>query len=258
MTRYLVTGCAGFIGSHLDRVAARRRPRRRRRRLLQRQLRARRQAREPRARAQTGTTSSSSRATSPRRRSTSSGRESTSSSTSPASPACARAGATRFETLHPQQRRSPRSACSRRPAPPRASVRLRLLVVDLRRRRARSPRREDATPRAALALRRDQAGRRAPVRALPGELRRRHRRAALLHRLRPAPAPGHGVPAASADAALDGEPIDGLRRRRARPATSPLCATSSRPPAPLRRPRCRRPVYNIGGGAQVSLAQALS
>ena len=49
--RALITGCAGFIGSHLSEVAARRRPLGPRGRLLHRQLRAVAQAREPRARA---------------------------------------------------------------------------------------------------------------------------------------------------------------------------------------------------------------
>ena len=57
------------------------------------------------------------------------------------------------------------------------------------------PTREDAHAAAALALRRDQARRRAAVPALPRRARRRRRRAALLLRLRPAPAARHGVPA---------------------------------------------------------------
>ena len=45
-----------------------------------------------------------------------------------------------------------------------------------------------------LALRRDQAGRRAPLPALRPQLRRAGGGAALLHRVRPAPAARHGVP----------------------------------------------------------------
>ena len=50
LARAVVTGCAGFIGSHLIEPLLAGRARRPRRRLLQRQLRARRQAREPQRR----------------------------------------------------------------------------------------------------------------------------------------------------------------------------------------------------------------
>ena len=105
----------------------------------------------------------------------------------------------------------------------------------------------DAAP--ALALRRDQARGRAPVRALPRGARRRHRRAALLHRLRPAPAPGHGVPPL-----LRGDrarrPIERLRRRP--PDARLHLRRRHRRRDPRRRRSAERAggrVYNVGGGS---------
>ena len=96
--------------------------------------------------------------------------------------------------LRPQQRRGDAAAARGGPRAPRPAARLRVIVVGLRRVRAAA----DARGRAAapaLALRGDQARGRAAVPRLPRQPRRRHRGAALLHRLRPAPAPRHGVPA---------------------------------------------------------------
>ena len=139
---------------------------------------------------------------------------------------------------------------------PGAPDRLRLLVLGVRRVRAAA----DARARraaAAVAVRRDQARRRAAVPALPRQPRRRRRRAALLLGLRTAPAARHGVPAL-----LRG----GRSRARrststataARRATSRSSATSSRPPAPPRwRTASAGEAYNIGGGSRVSLAATL-
>ena len=73
-----------------------------------------------------------------------------------------------------------------------AEIRLRVVLIGLRRRRS-VPDWRDAAAEAGLALRRDQAERRAIGLSLLAQLWRPNRLAALLHRLRPAPAPGHGL-----------------------------------------------------------------
>ena len=127
------------------------------------------------------------------------------------------------------------------------AARLRLVVLDLRRVRAAADARGRAAA-AALALRRDQARGRAAVPRLPRQPRARDGGAALLHRLRPAPAPGHGVPAL-------------LRGRRRAAARSSCSATAARaatsPTSPTSSARSARPgsaegaggrAYNVGGG----------
>ena len=172
MARALVTGCAGFIGSHLTES------------LLadghavlgvdcfNDNYRRARQAREPRHGDRVRRRSSSSPATSSsldvaradragRRRST----------TWRASRACARAGA-RASTATPTTTSPPRSACWRRPTTQRfvyassSSVYGDALSLP-------TPRGHHAAP--ALPLRRDQARRRAPVRALRRGAGPRHR-----------------------------------------------------------------------------------
>ena len=78
------------------------------------------------------------------------------------------------------------------------------------------PMREDVGAPAGLAVRRHEAGGRAPLLPLPRELRRADRVPAVLHGLRPAAAAGHGVPPFHAGGA--DRPADcALRRRRADP-----------------------------------------
>ena len=103
---------------------------------------------------------------------------------------------------------------------------------------------------AALALRGDQDGRRTPVRPLRHELRRAHQQPALLHGLRPPPAAGHGLPQVHRGGPGRAD-LRGLRRRLARPATSPTWATRC-------GPTCWRwpcdeawEVFNTGGGSRV-------
>ena len=93
--------------------------------------------------------------------------------------------------------------------------RLRLVLVRLRRRgRAAAPRRHPLP--AGVPLRRHQAGRRAPGRAVPPQPRPAHDEPALLHRVRPAPAPRHGLPPLpESGPRRQGRPA--LRRRRADP-----------------------------------------
>ena len=247
MARALVTGCAGFIGSHLTEALLGTATRCSASTASTTTTRAPTSARTSRARATT-TRSSSSPATSStldadallerrRRRLPPRGRARRALELGPA-----------LRPLHAPQRRRHPAAAGGDARPPRQALRVRLLVVGLRRRARRCPRHEDDDAAPALPVRRDQARGRAPVRALRRGARRRHRRAALLLRLRPAPAPRHGVPAL-----LRGDRAPASRSRSsataARRATSRSSATSSPPRAPRRRPT-RRPgrVYNIGGG----------
>ena len=102
--RYLVTGAAGFIGSHLSEALRRAGARRRRARLLHRLLRRRAEGGE-RARARDPARSTSRATDRPRR-------ASTGSSTSPASPACAASATSSRPTSTGTC--SPRSGSSRR------------------------------------------------------------------------------------------------------------------------------------------------
>ena len=185
-----------------------------------------------------------------RRRSARCSPAATSSSTSPPSPACARAGA-RASTATCATTSPPRSGCSRRRPPTAgAALRLRLLVLGLRRRRAAA----DARGRhaaAALALRRHQARGRAAVPALPRRARRRRRRAALLLRLRPAPAAGHGVPPLLRGGARAAA-RSSCSATAARRATSPTSPTSSPRPAPPRRARASAGASTTSAAARAS------
>ena len=168
MGRYLLTGAAGFIGSHLARDAARAGPRGRRRRLLH--------AATTRARSRRQT--SRRPASSPgsalhdvdlveadldgagrgRRRHLPPGRPGR---------ACGQLGRGLLDLRAPQHPGHPAGLRGRRAA--RAEGRVRLVVVDLRQRRD-ATRRGRTTGRAALALRRDQARLRAPGAGLPASL----------------------------------------------------------------------------------------
>ena len=103
------------------------------------------------------------------------------------------------------------------------------------------PTSEDVLPAPALSLWRDEARRRAALPALPRGARGGGGRAALLLRLRAAPAPGHGVPSLlprgagrRADPAVRRRPPDArlhLRRRRRRTPHSPRRALRAPPAA---------------------------
>ena len=97
----------------------------------------------------------------------------------------------------------------------RRARRLLLLLLDLRRGRALSDGRGRAAA-AGLAVRDHEARLRAPGAGVHDQLRARRRRAPLLQRLRAAAAPGHGVPADPRRARLR-RAVRALRRRRAEP-----------------------------------------
>ena len=99
---------------------------------------------------------------------------------------------TRFETYIRNNVLATQHLLDAARAHPGEAARLRLFVVDLRTGRA-LPDARGRRSGAAIAVRRDQADRRAPLRHLSGQLRRRCGHPALLLGLRPAPAPGHGV-----------------------------------------------------------------
>ena len=218
----------GFIGSHLDGVAARRRARRHRRRLLQRQLRR----ADKRANLQppASTTASSSsqgdlaeldaaradrrlrRRLPPRRRARR-----------------ARELGRALRRLHAPQRRPPPSGCWR----PHAAPGVRFVYASsssVYGDALRLPTREDATPRplSPYGVTKLAAEHLCVLYATPA--RRRHGRAALLLRLRPAPAAGHGVPPL-----LRGDRSPASRSsstatatRRATSPTSPTSSTATR------------------------------
>ena len=174
----------------------------------------------------------------PRRAARPRGRSATSSSTSPPSRACGRAGASLRPV--PAQQRARHTAAARGDARrPGQALRVRLLVVDLR--RGGGPpdaRGHHAAP--ALAVRDDEARRRAPLLALPRQPRRRCRVPALLLGVRPAPAPGHGVqhllPGGAERASRSRSSATAARR-----ATSPTSPTWSRPRARRRHRGRGRP-----------------
>ena len=151
--------------------------------------------------------------------------------------------------LPAQQRARRPSACSRRPrADPGPALRLRVVVVDLRRGRAPAHARgHDAA--AVLALRGDQARRRAAVPALPRQPRPPDRRAALLLGLRAAPAARHGVQQLLPR---------GARRRadRRSSATAGRRATSRSSPTSWRATRAAAHAPAVAPGASTTSAAA--
>ena len=240
--RYVVTGAAGFIGSHLAQALLAARPRR-------------------------ASASTASRTTTTAR--------------------CKEENAAGLDVLDARPRRGRPRRCSRRRRrlPPRRPAgrarelrrRLRALpdAATCSRRSAcsrpprgaasgsssRRPRRSTATPSAIrrreddaaaadLAVRDHEARVRAPRPRDARERRARRRRAPLLQRLRPAPAPGHGVHARCSRRSPTGG-VPALRRRRRCRGASPTSPTSSR-----RRSRAMEhggagEIYNVGGGDEV-------
>ena len=116
---------------------------------------------------------------------------------------------------------------------------------------------EAETPTApALALRRHEAG----VRGPRGRLRQRraeHRRPALLHRLRPAPAARHGDAQALRGAARRRE-LPAVRRRQPVARLHPRRRRGRRDGPSRRWPRIRRAIYNVGGGHEATLAEVIA
>ena len=162
----------------------------------------------------------------PRRRcSTASAR----SSTWPPSRACGRRGAATSRST-PTTTFSRPSACSRPRRRPEPRGRLRVLVVGLRRRATLPPARGRAC-RPVSPVRRDQAGRRAPVHASTARTTACPSSPALLHRLRPPATAGHGLPQVPEGRPGRHGPL-ALRRRASRPATSHTLTTSSPRSAP--------------------------
>ena len=204
----LVTGAAGFIGSHLVERAARARGTGDGRRLLHRLLRPGAQARATLAAALARPALPPARA-GPRR-----GRPRRACPSADVGVPPGGAGRRARLVGRASSRRTRTTTCSAtqrllercRDGRLRA-LRLRLVLVGLRRRRALCRRAEDALPRPFSPY---------GVTKLAGEhlallyapqLRRAGGGAALLHGLRPAPAPGHGVPPLHAARCCAGEPI---------------------------------------------------
>ena len=148
-------------------------------------------------------------------------------STWPRRPACARAGAATssvYTTNNIEATQVLLEACV---GTRDRAARLCVELVGLRRRRAAADARGRAA-RAGVALRRHQAGGRAAVLPLSRQLRRADRLAALLHGLRPAAAPRHGVSPVPARR-------DARRSRSRCTATANRRATSRSSPTPRRR-----------------------
>ena len=119
------------------------------------------------------------------------------------------------------------------------------------------PTAEDAVPQPDLAVRRHEALRRAPRLCARADDRARRRLRPLLHRLRAAPAPRHGVHAAPR----------GARARRRRSASSvtarsrgasPSSPTPSRGPIAAMERGAGGEIYNIGGGEEATMRDAIA
>ena len=131
----------------------------------------------------------------------------------------------------------------------RRARRLRVVVVGLRRGRG-YPTAEDVAAAPGLAVRDHEARLRAPRPRHGAQLRPRRRRAAVLQRLRPAPAARHGVHP-HRDVPRRGAPVRPLRRR---PPVAQLHLRRRRRP----RRRSRRwsggsGTYNVGGGEEATM-----
>ena len=161
----------------------------------------------------------------------------------------------RLRALHRPQRARHAAPAGGRARGGRAAPRLRLVLVGLRRRDRAAPARGRALP-SGLALRRHQAGGRAPGPPLRAQPRPARGEPALLHGLRPAPAARHGVPPLPEGGARR-RAHPGLRRRRADPRLHLRRRHRAAPPGPP--PITGRPgaVYNVGGGERVSLNDVL-
>ena len=246
----IVTGAAGFIGSHLSE------------RLIgegwrvtgidafTRLLRPRRQGGQPRRAAQRAAVRAD--RSRPRRRSARSDlRRST--RRVPPRRAGRRAGqlrrvVRRLRARQPHRHPARARACARRRMPASGHG---VVVVGVRRRRGIPLRRRSHADPPALAVRRDEADVRGPRRHLPRARPVGHR-AALLHRVRPAPATRHG----HAPAVRGGHrrpAVHPQRRRLCSPATSPTSPTPS-------TPRCAPAsvldvplLLNVGGGEEATM-----
>ena len=117
------------------------------------------------------------------------------------------------------------------------------------------PMREDALLAAGVAVRRDQAGGRAPVPPLFRQSRRADGLAALFHGLRPAAAAGHGLPPLFHRG--PGRAAGRAVRRRAADPRLHLRGRRGHGHGRGGRPRDAGGVYNIGGGSRVVAARGV-
>ena len=228
--RALVTGAAGFVGSHLAEA------------LLARgdtvlgvdcftpYYDRRRQGAEPRDGARARRRSSSSRPTCARPRSSRCSTASTSCSTRPRRRACGSRGRTASPTTSGTTC-SRRSGCSKRCVAARPAARV--VYASSSSVYGNQPRYPTARGRPAQAVqpvRRHEARGRAPLRPVRGELGRRHRVAALLHGVRPAATTRHVDPPAVRGGdrtARRSRATATARRSASSPTSTTSCAATS-------------------------------